>query len=459
MKHSFPRTTRALTLSLLAAAIAGAAATAQAKGPASYPVTAGQRSTAQQVAARGVPLSALSPNAPDEYTVRRGDTLWRIAGMFLKSPWRWPELWGMNMLAIRNPHLIYPGQQLYLERTADGRAILRARRGVDGQPGGTIRVSPRIRAEALDANPIPTLQPHLIEPFLAEMLVIDQDDTFKRAPRIVALGEPDRQLIAHGDRAYARGPEDEPLLLADGLPTDYRIYRAVFPLKDPITGEVLGYEGQYVGQGELVRGESIAEVDPEAKATRRTLIHPADMPTAGEKSSLFGASGGASDEGGCCGTCNCDDEPAVAPVAAETLPVAATLDVVKSKEDIHIGDRLLPEPPREWRSYAPHAPDLPIEARVINVYSSSDMRFAGGSQIVAINKGLRDGVENGQVLAVLSAGNRIIDRTERQNERVQLPDERNGIGMVFRVFERVSYVLLIETRKEVKTGDKLTNPN
>ena len=454
MKHSFPRATRALSLSLLAAAIAGTAATAQAKGPASYPVTAGQRATAQQVAAKGVPLSALAPNAPDEYTVRRGDTLWRIAGMFLKSPWRWPELWGMNMQTIRNPHLIYPGQQLYLERTADGRAILRARRGVNGQPGGTVRVSPRTRVEMLDANPIPTLQPHMIEPFLAEMLVIDQDDTFKRAPRIVALAEVDRQLIARGDRAYARGPADEPLLLADGLPTDYRIYRAVFPLKDPVTGEILGYEGQYVGQGELVRGESITEVENEkAVGEKRTLIHPAAVPTA-----PAAASDG---EGGCCGSCDCDEAPAAAaaPVAVDTLPVAATLDIVKSKEDIRVGDRLLPEPPREWRSFTPHAPDLPIDARVINVYNSTDMRFAGGNQIVAINKGLRDGVESGQVLAVLSSGNRIVDRTEGGRERVQLPDERNGIGMVFRVFERVSYVLLIETKKEVKAGDKLTNPN
>ncbi len=443
MKHIVPRATRAFTFSLLAAAIAGAAFSAQAKG--AYSVTGGQRSTAQRVAAKGVPLSALATNAPDEYTVRRGDTLWRISGMFLKSPWRWPELWGMNMQAIRNPHLIYPGQQLFLERVG-GRAYLRTRRAISGT-GGTIRVSPRARAETLDASPIPTLQPHLVEPFLAEMLVVD-DDTFRRAPRIVALAEPDRQLIAHGDRAYARGPENEPLLRADGLPTDFRIYRAVFPLKDPVNGEILGYEGQYVGQAELVRGESFAEVEPTDKKTlagRRTLMHPAEMPAAGESS-------GMADD-----CCCCNDAPE--PVELKTLPVAATVDIHNSKEDINIGDRLLPEPPREYRSYVPRAPDLPMDARVVSVHSTSDMRYAGGSQIVAINKGLRDGVENGWVLAVQSAGQRIIDRTEGERERVLLPDERNGIGMVFRVFERVSYVLLIETKREVKVGDKLISPN
>src|SRR6187401_3250516 len=70
-----------------------------------FPITTGQRTTAEQVAQAGVPLSELAPNAPDEYTVVRGDTLWAISGKFLKSPWRWPELWGMNMDLVRNPHL------------------------------------------------------------------------------------------------------------------------------------------------------------------------------------------------------------------------------------------------------------------------------------------------------------------------------------------------------------------
>src|SRR4029079_15370842 len=93
----------------LAASLVAAPALAQ-----KYPITSGQRSTAEQVAQAGVPLSELATNAPEEYTVKRGDTLWAISGLFLKSPWRWPELWGMNMEQIRNPHLIYPGQQLVL---------------------------------------------------------------------------------------------------------------------------------------------------------------------------------------------------------------------------------------------------------------------------------------------------------------------------------------------------------
>ena len=106
----------------LAALAAGfAALPAQAQN---FPITPGQRSTAQQVAQTGVPLADLAPNAPEEYTVKRGDTLWAISGVFLNQPWRWPELWGMNIEEVRNPHRIYPGQQLVLEK-ANGRALLR----------------------------------------------------------------------------------------------------------------------------------------------------------------------------------------------------------------------------------------------------------------------------------------------------------------------------------------------
>src|SRR5574344_2296581 len=124
--------TCALSVGLALAALSGAA---QAQN---HPITAQQKATAQQVAQQGVPLSALAPNAPDSYTVRKGDTLWRISGLFLRQPWRWPELWGMNMQAIANPHLIYPGQTLYLERS---NGYARRRTSASGT-AETIKLSP-----------------------------------------------------------------------------------------------------------------------------------------------------------------------------------------------------------------------------------------------------------------------------------------------------------------------------
>ena len=105
-----------------------------------FPITPQQRATAQKAAETGVPLSELLPNAPDIYTVKPRDTLWGISKLYLKSPWRWPELWGMNLEQVRNPHLIFPGQVLFLDKS-NGRARLRMGAPVGG--AGDAGLSPR----------------------------------------------------------------------------------------------------------------------------------------------------------------------------------------------------------------------------------------------------------------------------------------------------------------------------
>jgi hypothetical protein len=203
-----------------------------------YPVTPQQRGTAQQVAQAGVPLSELAPNAPDQYTVKRGDTLWDISSIFLRSPWRWPELWGMNLEQIRNPHLIYPGQTLYLDKSG-GRANLRMGQG----PDGTTRLSPRVRSSGVGDDAIASIPFHLIEPFLNDAIVMSSDE-LKSAPRIVASQE-GRVMMSRGDLAYVRGE------LGDAR--NYRIFREPKPLRDPITQEILGYEAFFVGSAEYTR--------------------------------------------------------------------------------------------------------------------------------------------------------------------------------------------------------------
>ena len=378
-----------------------------------FPVTAGQQATASQVAQTGVPLTDLAPNAPDEYTVKRGDTLWAISGLFLKSPWRWPELWGMNLQDIRNPHRIYPGQQLYLDRS-NGRATLRTRRSAssDGQPGDTVRVSPRTRYESLADAAVPTLSPQAIEPFLAEALIVDEA-VFATAPRIVAAQD-GRVLLSRGDRAYARGvytskDGGKPLSDAKGEPRDYRIFRNATPLKDPSTGEILGYEAQYVGKAELVLGESTASVtDKDGK------------------------------------------------VSTENVP--ATLQITVSKEEMRVGDRLVVEPPRELLSYVPRAPATRIEGQIVSIYGSA-VRFAAGNQVVVINRGNKDGLERGHVMAVLQSGEQITDRTDSARTQIRLPNERNGLLIVFRTFDKLSYALVLQVGDGVKVGDRFTNPN
>ena len=232
-------------LSLLCLAALGATLAAGPAAATTFPVTDGQRSTAQKVAEAGVPLSELAPDAPDSHTVKRGDTLWAISKLFLKSPWRWPELWGMNLEQIRNPHLIYPGQQLTLERK-DGRAVLRVGGASDAAgspPDQTVKLSPRVRTSNLPPDAIATVPVHLIGPFLNEAVVVEPG-ALDRAPRIVATQE-GRVLLSRGDTAYVRGD-------LSGA-RDFRIFREPKPLVDPISREILGYEARYVGRSEWVQ--------------------------------------------------------------------------------------------------------------------------------------------------------------------------------------------------------------
>ena len=402
MQAATSATTAATTATLI---MAGSLLATQAWAQ-NYPITAGQKATADQVAQAGVPLSELSADAPDNYAVKSGDTLWGISGLFLKSPWRWPELWGMNKADIKNPHLIYPGQQLYLEKNG-GRATLRSGRpGTDGSDIETVKVSPRTRYQSLADEAIATLKPQLIEPFLAEPVIVDESG-LAAAARIVATQE-NRVLLSRGDRAYARGPSDNQIVEGTGKLQEYRVFRNATPLKDPVSGEVLGYEAQYVGKAKLVRGESTEA---------------------------------STDKGG----------------KARTDIVPATIDIVNSKEEMRVGDRLLPEPERQMRSYMPRAPEVRVDARIVSIYGSS-VANAAQNQVVVINRGTKDGMQSGYVLAMLKDGARLIDKTDAARPELKLPNERNGLLMVFRTFDKLSYGLILAITDPVKVGDRLINP-
>ena len=386
------------TLAAVALGVAGATnAFAQ-----NYPVTPQQRATAQQTSQAGIPISELAPNAPDEYTVKPGDTLWAISRLFLRSPWRWPELWGMNIKEISNPHRIYPGQVLYLEKSG-GRARLSTRRG--GASDGTIKLSPRTRYESMSGMALPTLNPSLIEPFLSEPIIVDED-TLKAAPHIVA-GNDSRVLLARGDRAYALGQADDQLIETAGPIRTYRIFRNATPLKDPATGELLGYEAAYLGKAQLKRSQTVAAQLVDGKEV------------------------------------------------VNVIP--ATIDIVAAREEMRAGDRLLPEPTRQLLSYAPRAPSTQVDGRIVSVYGNA-VQFAAQNQVVAINKGTRDGIDNGHVLAILKNGETILDRTGARKETIKLPNERIGLLMVFRTFEKVSYALVLEINDTPRAGDFLVNP-
>ena len=381
-RHANRLATTAVTGSLLLAVTSAYAV--------NYPVTPQQRSTAKQVAETGVPLSELAPNAPDSHTVKTGDTLWDISKLFLKSPWRWPELWGMNLEQIRNPHLIYPGQVLVLDKSG-GRARLTI---AQGDPANTVKLSPRVRSEALGNGGVPAVPMHLIAPFLNEGVVFSANE-LERAPRVVAAPE-GRVMMGRGDKAYVLGD------LA-GL-RDWRVFRQAVPLRDPTTKEILGYEARFLGAATYTR------------------------------------------EGGSTATAD----------GKSTLAVPATFELISIKEEVGVGDRLAPVPARDFSNYVPHAPAKPIAGQIISVYGEA--LIAGQNQVVAINRGAQDGVERGHVLALLRDGAQITDRTAQRPTQIKLPDERHGMLFVFRVFDRVSYGLVLQVEQPVTAGDRFTQP-
>src|SRR4051794_28122721 len=159
-----------------------------------FPIPQQQRETAKRTAESGVPLTEILPTAPDVYTVKRHDTLWDISKMYLKSPWRWPELWGMNLEQVRNPHLIFPGQTLFLDKS-NGRARLRMGAPVGG--AGDASLSPKVRSRDIAIDGIASIPFNLIEPFLNEAVIFESNE-LASAPRIVATQE-GRVLLSRGD--------------------------------------------------------------------------------------------------------------------------------------------------------------------------------------------------------------------------------------------------------------------
>jgi hypothetical protein len=321
------------------------------------------------------------PNAPDQHQVVRGDTLWGISGKFLQNPWCWPEVWGMNREQIRDPHWIYPGQVVYLDRET-GRLRLGKPVGAGGMP--TVRMTAQVRTEGLGAEAVPAIPSGVIEPFLSQPLIIEAGE-MNGAPRIVAADD-NRVLIGKNERAYVRGD------LKNG--TSFQVFRPGAPLRDPATRQIIGYEAAYLGDVKLQRA---ARADNEAH--------------------MF--------------------------------------TVVTGKEEMGVGDRLQPLPPAPIVNYMPHPPEKPVEARIVSIYGGVNQ--AGQNQIVTINRGKGHGLDVGTVLELSRFGRTILDRTD-QKQPVKLPDHQYGNLFIFRVFNNISYGLVMQVTDTVQVGDMAKSP-
>jgi LysM repeat protein len=375
---------RAGRLAVATALVAGAAAALAQPATVRYPITDDQRRTADQVAQLGVPLSALAANAPDTYTVKRGDTLWDISSIFLTSPWRWPELWGMNKEQIANPHLIYPGQMLRLVRS-DGRARLEIAGDQPVGAGDVVRLSPTVRDLGGEREAISSIPNRVIEPFLSRPAIVSPEE-LARYPRIVATQE-QRVHVGVGDTVFGRGFADEAV-------ERFAIFRPARPLFDPDDVDrrrPIAWEAFYLGVAQKTRGGDVA-----------------------------------------------------------------TLRILESTQEIGVGDRLVPITRVPVINYVPRRPDQPIDGRIVSIYSG--LAETGTQSIVALNRGARHGVQVGYVLELLDTGATIRDRTSDRREFITLPDERIGHMFVFRVFDEISYALVLRVTKPVRVGDRFTQP-
>jgi len=323
---------------------------------------------------------SLRPDVPLSYVVKKGDTLWDISDLYLKEPWRWPELWDNNP-QVDNPHLIYPGDELALRWDNGVPRLGLARRG-------DVKLTPELRSEPLETA-IPPIPRDQIDPFLREnkVLVPGQFDTLA----YVIAGDAGRIISALGDRIFARGalePEDKA----------FNILRQGEVIADPVTGEVLGVIASDIGSASLLSVDSQAAGNTDVKE----------------------------------------------------------LEVTRVAEEVRIGDRLLPLEEGVLDAYfQPKAPSAEVEgAYMIGV--ASGVTQIGQMNIVTVNRGDREGLEVGDVLAIYQTGQVVEDPVTR--EMVALPDVRAGVLMIFAVYEKASFGLVLTASRPLAVGDKLKNP-
>ncbi|MBV9620531.1 MAG: LysM peptidoglycan-binding domain-containing protein [Gammaproteobacteria bacterium] len=227
----------------MASSSAGAPAAESSAAPEEMTATeAAISASAAPPAAPTEAAPAVNPTAPMHYTVKRGDTLWGIASMYLKDPWHWPEVWVINP-QIPNPHLIYPGDQLALAYGADGRPQ------VSVEQAGAVRMDPRLRSSALD-NAIPAIPYATIAAFLSRPTVMTSDDV-RQAPYVLAFRDL-HEVAGAGNEVYVRN-------YGGNANSRYAVVHVATPLRDPDDGKVVGYEAIYTATALMQRSGNPAK--------------------------------------------------------------------------------------------------------------------------------------------------------------------------------------------------------
>lgn len=349
---------------------------------------------------QAAPPVVLKTDYPEQYVVVKGDTLWDISARFLRDPWMWPKLWYFNP-HIANPHLIYPGDILTI-MFVNGQPYLQVTR--DGQVVGAASGKPgALPPEVLRSGqsyPTVKLSPRVREEELKDAIPtipIDAIGPFLNRPRVVGKGELEQApyVVEHGDHHLMSG---------DG----YKVYARGIDENNA--------HGDYV----IVR----------AGMPYRDPNNSSDI--LGYEAIYLGEA------------------------RLTRLGDPATLQITDSSREIMRGDRLLPKGDEDiFRSFTPRAPENQVQGQIISILGG--VRMIGQYQVVVVNLGRQDDMLPGHVLAIDQVGDEVEDIVVGGKD-VRLPTERAGTAMVFRVFDRVSYALVMEASRPIHLLDEVTNP-
>lgn len=327
-------------------------------------------------------VNQIRPDAPDRHVVVKGDTLWDISAMFFKDPWKWPGIWNLNRNTIKDPHWIYPGDIVFLDRST-GSLTLNGEQpatvaNVESAEDGVDKLSPHVRYGLSQHDAIPSIPYKDLQSFLSQPLVVEEG-AFATAPKIIGLQE-GRVILGDNQTGYVND-------LPSNQGNKWQVYRPGKVFVDPDTGEHLGIEAIYLGDVEAIEFAKIS-----------------------------------------------------------------TVVATKTKQEVVKGDRLAVSTGESANNYQPHAPVSDIIARIISI--SGGVSQAGKGTVVTINKGKRDGLENGNVLALYNKGY----DTKFDGESYRLPDTRYGLIFLFRVFNKVSYGLIMQAETPVHLLDRAQTP-
>jgi LysM repeat protein len=351
---------------------------------------------------------------PHDYTVVKGDALWDIAEKFLHNPWVWPEIWDANP-QIKNPHLIYPGDVISVLQK-DGETVLHVERPPENlrireRPPENLKIRERLHQQAI------VTKTNRIENGL---------NVIKLSPK-VRIGEKDEAIKTIDASAILSFIINPQILTAE----EYE--------KLPyIIGNFEGHLISSIGQEAYVRGlENTNEYRYSIYHKGETFMDPENNFVLGYEAILSGYA-----------TILEFDDP-------------STVLIKSSRREIFNGDRLIPSEQNELDyNIVPNVSKTIFEGRIVALFDA--LTQSARNQIIVLNLGKRDGLDIGNILSINSDGGTIIDKRDLDKDNVpatvRIPDVRSGIVMIFKVFDRLSYGLIMSSKRPIHVNDRVATP-